>query len=310
MSWLALTTARSAEPAEVGLEAPDALVRRRASSRRGRVGSWSSTWLQWTVTLSPGFQLRTAGADAQRPRPAASEPSTWYGRAWRAPHADSLPSRVEEGEGRERLEDRGPHRVEVDGRRHDRDVRPRRGRARVWRPRRRGGSCGGPCPPTPRPRTSSARRGTRTPPGRTRGSGGSRARRRTRRPGSHRGTPAWPLTPATKHRPVPSKRPAGNLAAPGGDPHARGRPRRLHRGLVNMPGSVILAGARTPIGSASGAPPASRPPSSAASGHQGRAREGRDRFPRTSTTSSWARSCRPAPARSPPARLRCTPASR
>src|SRR4051812_43006758 len=55
-------------------------------------GSWSSTWLQWMVTLSPGFQLRTAEPTLTT-TPAASDPTTWYGSAWRAPHTLSLPRR-------------------------------------------------------------------------------------------------------------------------------------------------------------------------------------------------------------------------
>src|SRR3954468_9688690 len=55
-------------------------------------GSWSSTWLQWTTTRSPGFQLRTA-EPTRSTTPEASEPTTWYGSAWRAPQTDSLPSR-------------------------------------------------------------------------------------------------------------------------------------------------------------------------------------------------------------------------
>src|SRR6185436_7258851 len=52
----------------------------------------SSTWLQCTVTLSPGFQLRTADP-TRSTTPDASEPITWYGSAWRAAHSDSRPRR-------------------------------------------------------------------------------------------------------------------------------------------------------------------------------------------------------------------------
>ncbi len=34
------------------------------------------------------------GAGRGTTTPAASEPTTWYGRSWRAPHLDSLPSRA------------------------------------------------------------------------------------------------------------------------------------------------------------------------------------------------------------------------
>ena len=77
-----------------------------------------------------------------------------------------------------------------------------------------------------------------------------------------------------------------------------------------MAGSVILGGARTPIGKLSGALAGF----SAADlgGFAIKAaleRAGRHR-PSRSTTSSWARCSRPAPARSPPARPPSTPASR
>ena len=55
-------------------------------------GSWSSTELQWIVTRSPGFQLRTA-EPTRSTTPAASEPTTWYGRACRAAHCDSRAKR-------------------------------------------------------------------------------------------------------------------------------------------------------------------------------------------------------------------------
>jgi hypothetical protein len=48
--------------------------------------------LQWTVTRSPGFQLRTA-EPASSTTPEASEPTTWKSWAWRAPQTDSLPRR-------------------------------------------------------------------------------------------------------------------------------------------------------------------------------------------------------------------------
>src|SRR5688572_31285860 len=55
-------------------------------------GSWSSRWLQWTTTRSPGFQFRTA-EPTWSTTPDASEPTTWKSWAWRLPHTDSLPSR-------------------------------------------------------------------------------------------------------------------------------------------------------------------------------------------------------------------------
>ena len=94
----------------------------RASSRRARVGSWSSTWLQCTVTASPGFQMRTA-EPTRSTTPAASLPTTWNGWSWRAPHTLSRPSRCRNPNVGQRLEDRRPHGVEVDRRRHHRDER-------------------------------------------------------------------------------------------------------------------------------------------------------------------------------------------
>ena len=85
-------------------------------------GSWSSTWLQCTVTASPGFQSRTA-EPTRSTTPAASLPTTWYGWSWRAPHTLSLPSRARNANVGDRLEDRRPHGVEVDRRRHHRDER-------------------------------------------------------------------------------------------------------------------------------------------------------------------------------------------
>ena len=56
------------------------------------LGSWSSTELQWIVTRSPGFQLRTADPTLST-TPEPSEPTTWYGRAWRAAHVLSRAKR-------------------------------------------------------------------------------------------------------------------------------------------------------------------------------------------------------------------------
>ena len=56
------------------------------------LGSWSSTWLQCTVTASPGFHIRTA-EPTRSTTPAASLPTTWNGWSCRAPHTLSRPSR-------------------------------------------------------------------------------------------------------------------------------------------------------------------------------------------------------------------------
>ena len=75
ISWLALTRARSARPPKfVSKPQMRWLVASIESSWAD--GSWSSTWLQCTVTRSPGFQFRTAEPTAST-TPEASEPTTW-----------------------------------------------------------------------------------------------------------------------------------------------------------------------------------------------------------------------------------------
>ena len=75
MSWFAFTSARSARPPKfVSKPQMRWLVASIESSCAD--GSWSSTELQWTVTLSPGFQLRTA-EPTRSTTPDASEPTTW-----------------------------------------------------------------------------------------------------------------------------------------------------------------------------------------------------------------------------------------
>ena len=120
ISWLALTTERSASPPKL---VSNPQIRWLAASIESLCaeGSWSSTWLQCTVTLSPGFQLRTADP-IRSTTPDASEPTTWYGSAWRAGQRDSRPRRSRNAKRRERLEDRRPDGVEVDARRHHREV--------------------------------------------------------------------------------------------------------------------------------------------------------------------------------------------
>ena len=60
------------------------------------LGSWSSTWLECTVTASPGFHIRTA-EPTRSTTPAASLPTTWNGRSCRFPHTLSLPRRARNG---------------------------------------------------------------------------------------------------------------------------------------------------------------------------------------------------------------------
>src|SRR4051794_5456121 len=91
MSWLALTTVRSARPPKL-VSKPQMRWLAASIESSWAEGSWSSTWLQWMVTLSPTFQLRTA-EPVRTTTPEASEPTTWYGRACRAPQTLSLPRR-------------------------------------------------------------------------------------------------------------------------------------------------------------------------------------------------------------------------
>src|SRR4051812_17534551 len=91
ISWLALTTVRSARPPKL-VSKPQMRWLLASMESSWADGSWSSRWLQWIVTRSPGFQLRTAEPARTTP-PDPSEPTTWYGSAWRAPHTLSLPSR-------------------------------------------------------------------------------------------------------------------------------------------------------------------------------------------------------------------------
>ena len=109
------------EPAEVRLEAPDALVGRhhRVVVRRRVLVVDVEAVRRHPVA---GFQLRTADP-TRSTTPDASEPITWNGWSWRAPHTLSRAEPLQEPEGRQRLEDRRPDRVEVDGRRHHGHVR-------------------------------------------------------------------------------------------------------------------------------------------------------------------------------------------
>src|SRR5688500_3130182 len=91
MSWLAFTTVRSARPPKFDSK-PQIRWLLASMESSWAEGSWSSTWLQWTVTRSPGFQFRTAEPTFST-TPEASKPPTWYGRSWRAPRELSLPSR-------------------------------------------------------------------------------------------------------------------------------------------------------------------------------------------------------------------------
>ena len=120
ISWLAFTIDRSARPPKL-VSKPQMRWLSASIESSWAVGSWSSTWLQCTVTRSPGFQLRTAEPTCST-TPDASEPITWNGWAWRLRQLALAGETIEEPERRQRLEDRRPHRVEVDRARHHGEV--------------------------------------------------------------------------------------------------------------------------------------------------------------------------------------------
>ena len=168
--------------------------------------------------------------------PAASLPTTWNGWSWRAPHTLSLPRRCEEPERGQRLEDRRPHRVEVDRRRHHRDERLVGRQLGQRRPRRRAATCAGPSPPTASPRTSPARRPARPRPGTTRERqgaelvGGSAVDDRGRGCARSR----------VMDRDDVASCPASGIRSSAVHSH------RSSSGRSAMPGSVIVSSARTP----------------------------------------------------------------
>ena len=105
----------------------------------------------------------------------------------RAPHALAAEA-LQEPERRQRLEDRRPHRVEVDRRRHHRDVRLVGRELGQRELARRASTCAGPCPRTRTPVEHLLLVGLheRAADGR-RAAAARRARRRTRPRGSRRG---------------------------------------------------------------------------------------------------------------------------
>ena len=160
------------EPAEVGLEPPDQLVR-----REHRVVVGAGVLVVDVVAVDGDLVARLPVAH-RRPDPqdharrVGADDVVRQGVA-RAPLVLAA-HLVEEAERRQRFEDRGPHRVEVDARAPSPRGTPRRGRARGWRPRRRGATCAGPCPTSRRLRTCRSRRDGRTPRDTTPESGGWR----------------------------------------------------------------------------------------------------------------------------------------
>ena len=92
MSWFALTTARSARPPKF-VSYPQMRWLEPIIESLCDDGSWSSTWLQCTVILSPGFHKRTA-LPTRNTTPDASEPMTCLSMSWRFAHLLSLPRRA------------------------------------------------------------------------------------------------------------------------------------------------------------------------------------------------------------------------
>ena len=122
MSWLAFTMLRSARPPKF-----DSKPQMRWFGGQHRVVVRRRVLVVDVVAVHGD---RVARASSCAPpsrcaarRPDASLPITWYGWSWRLPHTLSLPSRLRNSNVGQRLEDRRPHRVEVDRGRHHRDER-------------------------------------------------------------------------------------------------------------------------------------------------------------------------------------------
>ena len=143
------------EAAEVRLEAPDALV---GGEHRVVVGRRVLVVEVVAVHDDPvaGLPVAHRRADPQHDARRVGADDVVVEGVARAPHR-LLAEPVEEPERGQRLEDRGPHRVEVDRATPSRRGTPRRAPARGWARRRRGATCAGPCPRTPPPPTWSAR---------------------------------------------------------------------------------------------------------------------------------------------------------
>ena len=240
-----------------------------------------------------------------------------------------LAQSVEEPEGRQRLEDRGPDGVEVDGRGHDghvglvggelgdRHLRHVQGLPRVLV---HGVDPG---------EHLHLVRDARAPPGRTRGAAGRRVPRPRHPPRWRHGTICMAMHDYL--RPCPAARQVhesafqltrrvgvslvecrhrADPARPPIDLPARRQVRRSR-----MPGSVILAGARTPIGKLSGALAGFSAMDLGGFAIAAALERARGGARATSTTCSWARCSRPGRARSPPdrrppraaSRCRCPP---
>ena len=120
ISWLALTTRQVGEPAEVGLEAPDPLV---GGEHRVVVGRRVLVVDRVAVDRHPvaGLPVAHRRPDAQHDAGGVGADDVVRQGVAGGPRALAGVA-VEEAERRQRLEDRRPHRVEVDARRHHGDV--------------------------------------------------------------------------------------------------------------------------------------------------------------------------------------------
>ena len=174
ISWLALTIATSARPPKL-VSKPQ--IRCEGSSI---VSLWPSGSLELDGEAvrddrgRPGFHLVTPGRWPGRRRTGRSRRCGSRGCA-RAPSGGLAAVALQEAEGRDRLEDRGPHGVVVDGARPSPRRRPRPGRARGAVRRRRAATCAGPSPWRGGPRTCLPRPCGPSPPGRTRAGRGWRS---------------------------------------------------------------------------------------------------------------------------------------
>src|SRR3989440_258992 len=96
ISWLALTRASSARPPKF-VSKPQIRCCGSSIVSSCPAASSSSTDRQCATTSSPGFHLVTPGP-TRRTTPAASEPTTWYGRSCRRGSSESPPERSRERE--------------------------------------------------------------------------------------------------------------------------------------------------------------------------------------------------------------------
>src|SRR4051812_8759778 len=92
ISWLDFTSASSASPPKF-VSKPQIRCSESSIVSLCPSGDSSSTDRQCATTSSPGFQAFTPGP-VRSTTPARSEPTTWYGRSWRAVSGDNFPYRL------------------------------------------------------------------------------------------------------------------------------------------------------------------------------------------------------------------------